>query len=92
MKSIVRTAGLCLVAIFTMSMALAGSASAALSWLLCLPQAGGTERFNSNQCTEKETGGAWESVVIGSKSDTVRLLAFSLLLIDKKSRYNGTLP
>jgi hypothetical protein len=80
MKSIVRTAGLCLVAMFTLSMTLAGSASAALLWLLCLPQTGG--KFKDNQCQENGPPNEWESVAIGTKSDTVRLLAFSLLLID----------
>jgi hypothetical protein len=77
-----KVAGLCLVSMLVAGMALAGNASAALLWLLCLPQTGGTERFADNQCTEKEAGGAWESVSLGTKSDTVRLLAFSLLLSD----------
>src|SRR5258708_7018780 len=83
MKSI-KIAGLCLVAMFTMSMALAGNASAAPLWLLCLPWAGGNvTRYETNQCTKVLGTGQWESVAIGSKTDTVSLKAFTLRLRDK---------
>jgi hypothetical protein len=81
-----KIAGLCLVSMFVMSMALAGTASAlpALLWLLCLENATGTlTKYSSNQCTKAEAAGKWQSLGLPSGgSDTVRLLAFSLRLAD----------
>ena len=88
MKSI-KIAGLCLVAMFTMSMALAGNASAAPLWLLCLEGKEGVPptKYTTNQCTTaaKENKGKWESVAIGNKTDTVRIKVFSLRLRDKNT-------
>jgi hypothetical protein len=60
----IRIAGLCLVAMVTMSMALAASASAAPHWLVCLA---GTEKlpptkYTTNQCGEAaaSNAGKWE--------------------------------
>ena len=89
-----KVAGLCLVSMLVMGMALAGNASAAkpaLLWLLCLEEGtSGTAptKYLSNQCTETNAGltGKWQSsgLSCGTKcSDTVRLLAFSLILTDK---------
>ncbi|MGH2852779.1 MAG: hypothetical protein ACRDLF_01110 [Solirubrobacteraceae bacterium] len=77
-----KIAGLCLVSMFVMSMALAGNAAAALLWLVCLESTGLT-KYSSNQCTEASSTGKWQSLGLPSGvSDTVRLLAFSLRLAD----------
>jgi hypothetical protein len=84
-----KMAGLCLVSMLAMGMALAGNASAAsLLWLLCLKE--GTSgvaptKYSSNQCNEvaKELKGEWQSAGLPSGGkDTVRLLGFSLFLKD----------
>ncbi len=80
MKSI-KIAGLCLVSMLMMSMALASAASAAPLWLLCL-EGTATTKYSSNQCNKAESGGKWESVALGTKSDTVKIVAFSLRLSD----------
>jgi hypothetical protein len=81
MKSI-RIVGLCLASLLAMGMALAGNASAALLWLLCL-EGSGLTKYSSNQCTEASSTGKWQSLGLPSGvSDTVRLLAFSLRLED----------
>jgi len=75
-------AGLCLVSMLVTGMALAGNAAAALLWLLCL-EGSGLTKYSSNQCTEASSTGKWQSLGLPSGgSDTVRLLAFSLRLID----------
>jgi hypothetical protein len=79
-----KIAGLCLVSMLVMGMALASAASAAPLWLVCLPWTNNPTRYSTNQCTTAASGGGWESVKL-SGSDTVRLLAYSLLLKD-----NGT--
>jgi hypothetical protein len=87
-----KIAGLCLASMLVMSMALAGNASATLPsllWLLCLEK-GGTAgapptKYINSSCTETNAGltGKWESAGLPTGgSDTVRLLAYSLLLID----------
>ncbi len=84
MKSIARTAGLCLVAMITMGMALAGNAFATPLWLLCLEGTANTHtRYTSNQCTT--AGGSaekWESVALGTKTDTVSIVVRTLRLRD----------
>jgi hypothetical protein len=77
---------LCLVSMLTAGMALAGNASAEPFWLVCLPLNGNPTKYDSNQCNKASATGSWESVGLGvttEKSDTVRLLAFSLRLTDK---------
>ncbi|MGH2853387.1 MAG: hypothetical protein ACRDLF_04250 [Solirubrobacteraceae bacterium] len=65
-----------------MGMALAGTAAAAPLWLLCLEGIGLT-KYSDNQCIEASGTGKWQSLGIASgKTDTVRLLAFSLQLED----------
>ncbi|MGH2854255.1 MAG: hypothetical protein ACRDLF_08710, partial [Solirubrobacteraceae bacterium] len=65
-----------------LGMALAGSASAAPLWLVCL-EGSGLTKYSSNQCTEASSSGKWQSLGLPTgKSDTVRLLAFSLRLED----------
>jgi hypothetical protein len=81
MKSI-KIAGLCLVSMLMMSMALASAASAAPLWLVCLEGTAATSKYSSNQCSKTEAGGKWESVSLGTKSDTVNIVAYSLKLAD----------
>jgi hypothetical protein len=85
MKSIARTAGLCLVAMITMGMALAGNAFATPLWLLCLEGSASTSKYSSNQCTKTEAAGKWESVALGSKTDTVSIVVRTLRLTDKEA-------
>ena len=59
MKSI-RIAGLCLVAVFVMSMVAAGTASAAPHWLVCLKWNNSPTRYSTSQCEKAETGGGFE--------------------------------
>jgi hypothetical protein len=73
---------LCLASMLVMGMALAGNASAAPLWLVCLEGTGLT-KFSTNQCTEASSTGKWQSLGIPSGvAVTVRLLAFSLRLED----------
>jgi hypothetical protein len=81
MKSL-KIAGLCLVSMLAMGMALAGNATAALLWLVCL-EGSGLTKYEDNQCTKASGTGKWQSLGLPSGvSDTVRLLAFSLRLED----------
>jgi hypothetical protein len=84
----VRIAGLCLASMLMMSMALVGTANATPLWLLCLEGKEGSlpTKYTTNQCTTaaSENKGKWESVSIGTKSDTVRAVALSLRLEDAK--------
>ena len=57
MKSI-KFAGLCLVAVFAMSMVAAGTASAAPHWLACTSGAAGT-KYTTGQCTTASSTGTW---------------------------------
>ena len=59
MKSI-RIVGLCLAAVFVMSMVAAGTASAAPHWLVCLNFGGTGTRYSTNQCKEAASGGSFE--------------------------------
>ncbi len=89
MKSL-RIAGVCLASMFTMSMALATSASAA-HWLQCLNNpASTTTRYSSSQCSEASSGGEWSwSRIPTSTSETVELKG-TLTLIDTKSPVGET--
>jgi hypothetical protein len=89
MRRFTAIAGLCLASVLAMGMALAGNASAAVPlWLLCLKGTTGVlpTKYTTNQCTMAASGnnGEWESVAIGNKSDTVRILALSLRWEDTK--------
>jgi len=83
-----KTAGLCLASMLALGMALAGTAAAEPLWLLCLEGKEGSPptKYTTNQCTTAagSNKGKWESVVIGTKSDTVRVVALSLKLEDAK--------
>jgi hypothetical protein len=73
-----------LTSMLVMSMALAGTASAAGPlWLVCLEGAGLT-KYSSNQCNKAESGGKWQSLGLLT-SDTVRIVAFTIVLRDKES-------
>jgi hypothetical protein len=59
MKSI-RIAGLCLVAMFVMSMVAAGTASAAPRWETCREGTASTTKYSEEECVKAESGGKWE--------------------------------
>jgi len=84
----VKIAGLCLASMLMMSMALAGTATAAVLWLPCLEGKEGSlpTKYTSNQCTTAaaSNNGKWELVSLGTKSDTVKAVATSLRLEDAK--------
>ncbi len=85
----VKMAGLCLASMLALGIALAGAASAATPlWLLCLEGKEGSlpTKYETNQCTKaaKENKGKWESVALGSKSDTVKISIFSMRMEDTK--------
>jgi hypothetical protein len=58
----IRIAGLCLAAVFVMSMVAAGTASAAPHWLVCLPSHSGSTatKWSSEQCSTASSSGTWE--------------------------------
>jgi hypothetical protein len=75
-------AGLWLAAVLVLGMVWAGNASAAPLWLVCL-EGSGLTKYSTNQCTTASSTGKWQSLGLPSgRSDTVRLLAFSLRLED----------
>ncbi len=59
MRSI-RIAGLCLAAVFVMSMVAAGTASAAPHWLVCLQWTSSPTKYQTSQCEKGEADGGWE--------------------------------
>jgi hypothetical protein len=65
-----------------MGMALAGNASAAPLWLLCLPNAKG--KFLDPACL-KAGEGKWESESLGTRTDKVVLLGVTIRLEDAKT-------
>ncbi len=88
-----KIAGLCLASMLVMGMALAGNASAALLWLVCLEGTGLTKYTNSKCLTA--SGGAsseksWQSLGVPTGTTiTVKILAFSILLSDLKAPIVG---
>jgi hypothetical protein len=78
---LLRTAGLCLVAMFVMSMVATGTASAAAPvWEVCLTERSGskTTKWNSSECTTAATGGSeWSEVKVtepATSLGTLRLI------------------
>ncbi|MGH2855010.1 MAG: hypothetical protein ACRDLF_12565 [Solirubrobacteraceae bacterium] len=81
-----KTAGLCLLSMLVLGITLAGNASGAPLWLLCL-EGSGLTKYSSNQCTEASSTGKWQSSALPSGgSATVRLLAFSLRMTESGVR------
>jgi hypothetical protein len=79
-----RIAGLTLASMLAMSMAWAGSATAAGPlWLVCL-EGSGLTKYSNNQCGKAESGGKWQSLGL-LKLDTVRIVAFTLVFRDRES-------
>jgi hypothetical protein len=74
--------GLCLVSMLVMGMALAGNASAAPLWLLCLPNAKG--KFLDPACL-KAGEGKWESESLGTRTDKVVLVGMTIRVEDSKT-------
>jgi hypothetical protein len=58
----IRIAGLCLAAVFVVSIVAAGTASAAPHWLVCLPEHSGTTttKWTTHQCETAGSPGGWE--------------------------------
>jgi hypothetical protein len=88
MKLATKIAGLCLASMLMMGMALAGNASAALLWLVCLKGTNSAlTKYTNSKCNEKPTSlsteEGWQSEgVPKGASITVKLLAISILLRD----------
>jgi len=79
-----KTACLCFASVLMMSMALAGTASAAeLLWLVCL-EGSGLTKYESSTCLKAASGGKWQSVGV-TKEVTVKVTAISILLADTKT-------
>jgi hypothetical protein len=87
MKLVAKIAGLCLASVLVAGMALAGNASAAGPlWLLCLEGTNANNtKYEDSSCTKAKSTGAWESVSIGSKRDTIRIAVLTLRLRDKEA-------
>jgi hypothetical protein len=84
--------GLCIVSMLVTGMALAGNAAAAPLWLLCLEGSNANNtKYEDNQCTKAASTGKWESVALGTKSDTARILALSLRVEDTKGELGSKL-
>src|SRR5580658_8170965 len=77
-----KIAGLCLASTLAMGMALAGNASATPLWLVCLPREAGTGHFEDPACLHEKAKSNWESVLIGSTTDKIAILAMTLTLTD----------
>jgi hypothetical protein len=89
---LIKSAGLCLASMLMMSMALAGTANATPLWLLCLEGTNANNtKYEDNQCNKAKSSGKWESVAIGTKSDTVRIVALSLRLEDAKGELGAAI-
>ena len=85
MKFATKIAGLCLASMLMMGMALAGNASAALLWLVCLKGTGLT-KYTSSKCLTAGSGGEWQSLGVPSgTSITVKILVLTILLKDTKA-------
>jgi hypothetical protein len=89
MRTIGKVAGLCIVSMLVMGMALAGNAVAAPLWLVCLEGTGLT-KYSSNQCLTASgaatSSEGWQSVGLASgKTDAIRLFILTLTLKDTKT-------
>jgi hypothetical protein len=72
MKSLVRIIGLCLAAVFTMSMALTASASAAGPvWEQCREGSGAATKWEDNLCSKASSGGKWQWIELTSTEKTI---------------------
>jgi hypothetical protein len=76
-----KIAGLCLVSIFVMGMAMASTASAV--WEGCLPK-GSTTKYENNKCVKAAAGGefSWQEI---TNTDKVRSVGFTIKLTDTKA-------
>jgi hypothetical protein len=85
-----KIAGLCLASMLVMGMALAGNASAAPLWLVCLPRAAGTGKFLDSACLKEKEKSNWESVSIGTSTDKAVVLVMTLTLTDTNTALGST--
>jgi hypothetical protein len=83
-----KIAGLCLVSMITMGMALAGSASALPLFLSCL-EGSNLTKYSDDQCTNAESGGKWQSQEITTTEMTTGT-GFTLTLADTKTALGVT--
>ncbi len=83
-----RIAGLCLVSMFMMGMALTGSASAAPLWALCR-EGPGLTKYSTKGCTKAESTGKWQEVGV-QEGTTVKGTDFTLTLEDEKTPLGKT--
>lgn len=73
-------AGLSLGLMLAIGATLAGNASAAPLWLLCL-EGSGLTKYSNNRCAEASATGAWQSSGLPSgRVETVKLIGFTLRL------------
>jgi hypothetical protein len=86
-----KIAGLCLASMLVMGMALAGNASAAPLWLLCLP-VNGTGLWKNSACTKLDDTrkSNWESSSILANTDKTVVLAMTLTLTDTTTPLGST--
>jgi hypothetical protein len=80
-------AGLSLVSILVMGITLAGNASAAPLWLLCLPNAKG--KFLTPACLSAGEG-KWESESLGTRTDKITTLGMTVRFEDSKTLLGAT--
>jgi hypothetical protein len=96
MKSI-RIAGLCLVAMFVVSMVAAGTASAAPHWLVCLPTTSGSTAtaWTTEQCAVAAAGGSSEwsepkTTEVVRTQESLKLEAKSSVIGEIEVKCSGT--
>jgi hypothetical protein len=82
MRMIGKTAGLCLVSMLVMGVALAGNASAVRSWVVCKAEEKGS--FENSSCTKVNTTGGWEWQDV-TGTEKVKLVGLTLTLRDTKT-------
>jgi hypothetical protein len=82
-----RLAGLCLISVLAMGMALAGNAFATPLWLLCSEGKNtNNTKYEEAACAVAKSGGAWESVALPSgQSETLVIKGLTLTLTDLKA-------
>jgi hypothetical protein len=83
--SSMRTVGLCLMAVVTMSVALAGSATATPLWLLCVKGSNSSNtKYEGSSCTKAAPSGEWESVELKGTEKVIGV-GFTLTQRDTKT-------
>ncbi len=78
-----KIAGLCLAAMFVMSMAISSTASAAGVWEQC-SEGGSATKYTEHQCLKAEGSGKWQWNEV-KNTEPIRILAMTLTLSDEKT-------